>query len=179
MLRRSIYIVLTTVLVGISFGCSKEVDEAPNPVQAPLTGVWEAYLYTFQGNFSTVFPDDFEFTEFAAISLELDIFMTFEENPNTYSLEGPYLMEYSETHEGDTQQYLLLDVFEDQGSWTIDGNIITLMIDGEEVTAGISQLSDTTLILRINTSRSEIEDDNFTTTTINKEESYYFQRISF
>ena len=49
MLRRSIYIVLTTVLVGISFGCSKEVDEAPNPVQAPLTGVWEAYLYTFQG----------------------------------------------------------------------------------------------------------------------------------
>ena len=104
--------------------------------------------------------------------------MVFGENPNSYSLIGTYFLDHSVTN--DQGQFYILttyNVIDDQGSWSMVSNDVSVMVDDVTTVMTISELTETSLILRISTTSSEIASDNVTTTETSINEEYVLQRL--
>jgi len=159
------------------FTCSNDGDNFVSPVQADLSGVWNATAYEFEGRTTTISPKDVSFYDFTGVGGKMEFNMVFTENPNEYFLDGFYFLDHTIiTDEGDIYMFTDFNTFDDDGTWTINGNNITLIQEGTFTIVGISNLTETSLILRINTTESETLGDNATTISTNKQETYKFER---
>lgn len=168
-------ILLTLVMVITS--CSKDVS-FDSPVQAELRGTWIPLLYTYEGHTTITGNESFESQTFSGFGWEMNFQMVFGENPNSYSLIGTYFLDHSVTN--DQGQFYILttyNVIDDQGSWSMNSNDVSVMVDEVTTVMTISELTETSLILRISTTSSEIASDNVTTTETSINEEYVLQRL--
>ena len=166
---------LLFLLLGVT-SCSKDVS-IDSPVQADIRGVWSAVAYSFEGRTTTLFHEDQSFFDFTGLGWEMHFDMVFSDSPNSYSKMGDYFLDNNFVNdEGETFFYESYNIFNEQGTWEINGNVVTITIDGHSFAAGISELTENRLVLRINTTTSEVEDDFVTTHTTIIHETYIFER---
>ncbi|MBT8273980.1 MAG: lipocalin family protein, partial [Bacteroidia bacterium] len=115
--------------------------------------------------------------DFNSIGWEMHFDVVFSDSPNSYSKSGDYFLDnYFINDEGETFFYESYNVFDEQGTWEINGNVVTITINGDSFNAGISELTEERLILRINTTTTEVEDDFITTHSTVRNETYVFER---
>lgn len=158
------------------FACSNESDEFTSPVQAELKGTWKVIQYRFEGRTTEVDFDGSSYYDFTGIAGNMDLFMVFNDEGD-YSSDGYYYLDNQiQTDEGDTFFWVNYHTVNENGNWEITGNVIDVMLENEDRTIGISELTQTNMTLRINTASSEIDDDNMTTTTTNKQETFVLER---
>ena len=80
----------------------------------------------------------------------VDFTFTLSENPNVSSTDGSYDIELSTTTFGQTTVQNIEDIaFAYVGTWSLDGNKLTINRDGETSVATIVELTDTLLELNI------------------------------
>lgn len=176
-LNRLLAVLLISLVV---FSCSKDVDPLPDPVRAGLAGEWVTAIYLYDGHTTFLTQESFDYEEFTGFAYEINLSLNFSEGPNNYTMNGTYLLDHITTF--DTGQQTLQTSFEvinDQGQWTLEGNVITLIINGEERVGAIAQLDEERLEIRFSTTTSEIVDD-LETVTVNTSlnESYTFFRVN-
>ena len=169
---------LILLVFFIISGCSKDDNDLGSPVQAELSGIWTVASYNFETNTTVVEVDEIyltNFTDFFGTAGNMNLTMVFNESGD-YSFNGFYFLD-NEVYPNEGQAYFFTDyhTIEEEGTWSIEGNKIDVVIDGDERRIGISELTDTRLKLRINTGTSEIDDAN-TTTTTNTQETYVLIR---
>ncbi|NND51431.1 MAG: hypothetical protein HKN54_03435 [Flavobacteriaceae bacterium] len=166
---------LLVILIGLN-SCSKKV-EFDSPVQADIRGVWSVVEYSYEGRTTTLFHEDQTYYDFNSIGWEMHFDVVFSDSPNSYSKSGDYFLDnYFINDEGETFFYESYNVFDEQGTWEINGNVVTITINGDSFNAGISELTEERLILRINTTTTEVEDDFITTHSTVRNETYVFER---
>ncbi len=176
-------IINRTVLLGFItsvflWSCSKGDDSTSSPVQAELNGTWKVTSYYFDGRVSTNFQEDFSYYDYTGTAGQMDLTMIFTTNQN-YTFDGYYFLDNTiTTDEGDFYAFTDYHTVADDGIWTIENNSIDLIVNGEETNIGISQLTQSQLILRINTNTSVTAANNTTTTDTSKHETFILERLN-
>lgn len=112
-------IVLTTIL----FSCSKDND--PTPTVEDITGSWAATAIDYTGT-TTVTGSPIKI-DFTGKGKDMDLAVTFNRNPATFSSKGDYTIALTSVVSGQsiTQDYPFQGFFSN-GTWTRDGNTITV-----------------------------------------------------
>ena len=164
------------LFLTFTLSCSNDSDELSSPVQANLEGTWKVIQYRFEGRTTEFDFDGLSYFDFTGLAGNMDLNMVFDTSGN-YSSNGFYYLDNQiVTDEGDTYYWVNFNTVDESGSWMITGNVIDLTLVDENRSIGISELDETQMTLRINTTESEIADDNMTTTTTHKQETFVLER---
>ena len=108
----------------------------------------------------------------------MDLTMIFSKTPNNFSLTGTYFVDHFLTTRNGIERLYFGDLEASQdGIWDREGHQINIEIEGVEKRSFISELTNSIMILTVNTNVSEIESDGTVTTTQNKE-VYTLERIN-
>lgn len=160
--------------------CSKDVDPLPDPVQASFAGEWVTGIYLYEGHRTFLGQESFNYEEFTGFAYEINLSLNVSEGPNNYSMNGTYLLDHITTFESGQQTLQTsFEVINDQGQWLLNGNQITLILNGEERVGSIAMLTQDRMEIRFSTTTSEIIED-LETVTVNTSlnESYTFLRVN-
>lgn len=158
------------------FSCSKDSVNPPIDLSADFTGNWVLYSYHYSGITTTIYEDSATQTQFTGIGFEILLNTFFSEDPNNYTSNGQYAVEHIVTDE-DGNQYLYLRFVQinDIGTWTRQNNSITLNVDGESLQGFISELTEDTLKITINSTTTDLIENNVER-HISQTENYVFVR---
>jgi len=172
-LKPSILVLFLLVLSG----CSKDVEEnTPTNRSANLAGKWLLIDYRVTGNTTSITFDEVETAQFNGNGGDYNYTLTFQENPNTYSITGSYIFTLSTTNNsGNTIVQGSLVQFNEAGDWTQNNNTILVIQPEENYNLTIVELSDDTLRFTRNIDISTSSGD--TATSTNATENYRFMRI--
>ena len=137
---KNIFYYLSALLLVASFGCGDD-DDAP----ASVAGTWTVERYDIV---SAVTADGETNTINSTITGKngTDLLMIFAESPNTYTFEGEPVLTSTTTQDGTTTT-----TSEDlesgySGTWTRDGNTLTLTDpEGDETIMTLDELTGNTL----------------------------------
>ena len=156
--------------------CSKKVNIEGNDMSGKLEGNWHVEIYEYEGSTTSILQNDIWRTQFNGFGWNMDITMIFSEKPNNYSLIGDYFVDHFFTNRDgiETMHFAVLETSQ-LGTWTRNGNIVELIIDGENKRSFISELTDISLTLKINSNNTETESDG-TITTTDITETYILER---
>lgn len=135
-------------------------------------------IYLYDGHTTRLGHESFTFEEFTGFAYEIGVSATFGSS-NSYTANGTYLLDHIVTYESGNQTLQTsFEVVNDQGTWNLEGNTITIVRNGEEMVGAIAQLTEDRLEIRVSTTSSEIIED-LETTTVNTSlnESYTFLRV--
>ncbi len=158
--------------------CSKDVDIESNDFTGKLEGTWKVEIYEYEGTTSSILQNDVWSTSFYGIGWNMDLTMVFAEDPNEYSLTGPYFVDHFLTNRDGVEYLYFGDLEYDQsGIWEREGNQIDALINNINKRIFISELTDSRLIITINTNVSETEQDA-TETTTQRKDIYTLERIN-
>ncbi len=171
---------LTTVLVIVLVGCSPSSsdDEGTQPVQQTpaFTGIWKLHSYSYYGSRTDIQEEDVTQTQFNGVGWEIDMNMSFLENPNNYLSVGTYYVDHIViTESGEEILYWIIFNVDDTGTWTRNNNTITITLDGATNSGAITELTDNSMELIIDSSTSTTAYDG-TVTNIVRTDVYYFTR---
>ena len=136
---KTIFYYLSVVLLVASFGCGD--DDAP----ASVAGTWTVERYDIVSTISTNGESN---TVNSTITGKngTDLLMIFNESPNTYTFEGEPVLTSTTTQDGTTSTATEDLESNYSGTWTRDGNTLTLIDpDGEEVIMTLDELTGNTL----------------------------------
>ncbi len=136
-----LFIAFTMVLLS----CSND-DTAST--SAELTGAWNGQAISYNGTIITeVLGESIEST-YVAQGYDIDFTMTFTEMPNNVVGEGNYSLELVSTTLGQSQTQNFEDLsFENNSTWTRDGNQLLLTDGTETVAYQITELTENKLVL--------------------------------
>ncbi|MBL0744218.1 DUF5004 domain-containing protein [Chryseolinea lacunae] len=114
---------LAIVLATILFSCSKDND--PTPTVEDITGSWAATAIDYTGT-TTVAGSPFK-TDFTGKGKDMDLTVTLNKNPATFSSSGDYTIALTSVVLGQsTTQDYPFQGFLANGTWTLDGNTLTV-----------------------------------------------------
>jgi len=168
-------IILFLILLA---SCSKDVEIEGNDLSGQLEGAWNVKFYDYEGSNTTILNEDVSETEFHGFGWEMNITMTFSKDPNDYDLNGNYTINHFYTNEtGEPLVYLGQAIMNQDGIWSRNGHKLNIIIDGKHKRGFISKLTDSSMIITINSSRTETESDGAVSTTENSE-IYTLERIN-
>ena len=175
---KSIKALLLSLLVLVLVGCSKDsVTETQQVDQNPeFTGTWKLHSYNYYGSRTDIYLEDVTNTQFTGVGFEIDMNISFSENPNEFSSIGTYFVDHIVTTEaGD--EYIYLGYFDvnDTGTWNRINNSISMTIDSETSQGDITELTSSSLELVIDSSTSGTAYDG-TVTNITRTDVYYYTR---
>ena len=169
---------LSLLILILIYSCSKDINDIESPIQADLSGIWTVASYDFEANTSIFEIDEIaltNFTDFFGTAGTMSLTMVFSDS-GEYSFNGFYFLS-NEIYPNLGQPSFFTDyhTVEEEGTWSLNGNKLDVIVDGEPRRIGISELTNSSLTLRINTGVSDI-DENQTTTTTNTQERYVLVR---
>ena len=132
----------------ILFSCSE--DEEFQATSQGMLGTWNIATIDYSGTSVTTVQGQSLKSTFKGTGKDMDLISTFSENPNTVVTEGSYIIELETTTLGQTvtNDILFENVIVD-GTWTLNGN--TLTIDGAAgpQTATILEQTSTKLTMKL------------------------------
>jgi len=166
------------LLLFLLASCSKDVEIEGNDLSGQLEGTWSVLVYDYEGSHTSIKEEDVSISEFHGFGWEMNIRMTFNKDPNRYGLNGNYTVNHFYTNEaGEDILYLGPAIMEQDGVWTRNGHKIKLIIDGNNKQSFISELTDSSMSLRIN-SNYLVTDPDGTSTTTEISEVYQLIRLN-
>ncbi len=139
------------VLICFAFACSK--DETPEPATgSDLTGSWKVTEIEYAGTSTTTFQGMSFPSNFTGTGYEMDLIVSFDDEPNTYTSSGDYSIAITSTMQGQTMTYNWTNQeFLDGGSWSLSDRELTINSQtGTAQKATILELTATTLKLEYN-----------------------------
>jgi len=141
--------------------CSDDDNNSSN-TSGELVGTWMGTAIDYSGTTETTVQGITIDADFVGEAYDIDYSLTFSENPNNVEADGSYSIELETTVNGQTTTQDVEDLeFLNDGTWSRDGNDLTITDDGQSSTARIVELTDTTL--RISISQvDDLSDDGFT-----------------
>lgn len=140
---------LLVAFVSLTVSCSKD-DDNPTPVNSgEIVGVWRGTTVDYSGTTQTSGQGQNFTADFVGEAYDVDYTLTFSENPNKVVSNGSYSIELTTTINGQsTTQNIEGLEFLSTGDWSIDGNTLTVTVDGETDDITIEQLTHDTMVLK-------------------------------
>jgi len=174
-LKKSTLILLLIVLLG----CSKDDSSSSERSFSELSGTWEVTSFSYNG---TTTNNDIETNEswstsYYAEAWMLDFRVTFEENPNSYSFNGNYNIDYYFTNVDGQEYYYYANLDkDDNGIYVRNSNTnLTFNENGDYKHITIHELNETTLKYTSHETSSETTSENVLETRT-RTETYIFER---
>lgn len=142
------------VFSAFLFGCESSDNDLP---EVSIVGTWTGTAIDFTGTAQTEVQGIPVRVNLVGEGYDLNFTYTLTENPNTATSEGSYSMEVTARVLGQSQTEIRENIPADfSGPWSQNGDTLTLTVEGEEVIANITELTETTLILEFNVERTEM-----------------------
>jgi hypothetical protein len=161
-------------LAVVFLSCSE--DEDPKPTSEGMVGTWAITGVDYKGTSTTTVDGTSIKANFTGTGKDMDLTTTFSTNPNVVTSEGSYTITLTTTYMGQTttEDYPFEEVVTD-GTWTLNGNTLTITDDFGPQSATIVEQSSTRLKLKLNVSESET--DQGVTYSTNVEATYTFAKL--
>jgi len=140
-------------LAVLLFSCSEEDD--PKPVDG-LIGAWSVTALDYQGTTITTVMATSIISTFTGVAKNMDMTVTFNQNPNTVTSEGSYTIALTTITLGQsiTEDFTFNDFIAD-GTWTVNDKTLTVTNAGVAQEATIVSQTSTTLVLAVETEQSQ------------------------
>lgn len=145
---------LLLICLAVLFSCSD--DDDPVPTSQGMVGTWSITAVDYRGTTTTTSQGGSVKADYTGTGKDIDVTVTFNENPNTVTSEGSYVIVLKTTMQGQTttEEYPFDEAFSD-GTWTLSGNALTITdVDGPQ-TATILEQTKTTLKMRLDLKETE------------------------
>ena len=154
--NKTIYIMKITKLLLISlavilFACGGE-DEDPKPVTTDgLVGAWALTGLNYAGTSKTSTGGFEVAADFTGTGKDMNMTITFKENPATFTSQGKYTITLTTTTMGQsvTEDYPF-EGFLTNGTWVLKGKVLTVTGTGGTQEATIIEQTSTTLKMEWN-----------------------------
>jgi len=170
MKKSNLATVFLLLVLALSIASCNKKDETTN---GELTGVWNCTAVNYTGNSVTEFMGESATTDFTGEGYNVDFTFTVSENPNVATSNGSYSIKLTSNVNGQTIIQNTENIsFIYTGSWSKDGNKMTIIRDGESSDATIVKLTDTELELNIDDVRTIENGDIKVTSTTNMTVSF-------
>jgi len=140
-------------LAVVLFSCGQEDD--PKPLDG-LIGAWSVTALNYEGSTTSNIMGTSIISTFTGVAKNMDMTVTFKQNPNTVISEGSYTIALTTTTLGQsiTEDYTFTDFISD-GTWTLNDKKITVTNSGVAQEATIVSQTSTTLVLAVETVQSQ------------------------
>jgi len=140
-------------LAVVLFSCSQEDD--PKPVEG-LIGAWSVTALDYEGTSVTTVMATSIISSFTGVAKNMDMTVTFNQNPNTVTSQGSYTIALTTVTLGQsiTEDFTFNDFIAD-GTWTVNDKTLTVTNAGVAQEATIISQTNTTLVLGIKTEQSQ------------------------
>lgn len=146
--------ILTLILAVVLLSCKE--DEDPKPTAAGLLGEWSATVLEYEGSTVTTVLGTRVESVFTGVGKDINLTLTFNENPNTVVSAGSYTIELTTTTAGQSEtEDFVFDSFLNDGEWSLNNKTLTVTSGGETQEATIVKQTDTQLVIRIDYSDIE------------------------
>ena len=154
---------LLSCLTVILLSCSE--DEDPKPTTDGMIGSWKITTLDYNGSTTTTAQGASIKADFTGAGKNMNLVTTFKASPNTVASEGSYTVVLKTTYMGQTmtEEYDMEDVI-GEGTWTLNGNTLTVTSGSDSQTATILEQTSTTLKFKSEVNESET-DQGITVTT--------------
>jgi hypothetical protein len=132
-------------LAVIFLSCGDD-DDDPQPTSEGLAGTWAVTAIAYEGTTTTSGGGMEMEADFTGTGKNMDLDITFNENPDTFTSQGDYTIVMKTTMGGQsiTQDYPF-EGFLTDGTWELDGKIITVTGPSGPQEATIIEQTATTL----------------------------------
>ncbi len=158
-----VFLILVLGLFIIS--CSK--DDTTQNTSTKVIGVWNCSSVDYTGTSVTKILGQSISADFIGEGYNIDFTFTLSEDPNVASTSGSHDIKLTTTTLGQTTVQNIEDIaFSYVGTWSIDGDKLTINREGETSVATIVELTDTSLELNILEERTITNSGAIVTTTI-------------
>ncbi|MCB4808992.1 lipocalin family protein [Tamlana sp. 62-3] len=152
-------VVLFVVLSSFLWSCSGDSENGSNQDIDDLVGTWVAQNIETTGTATFEVLDQNITAPITGEGYDVDFSLTFSENPNNYTTEGSFGLEISITYLFQTMSERIDDQeFLGSGTWSKDGNVLTIVENGETTVLTISELTNTSLVLTAQETETITED---------------------
>jgi hypothetical protein len=138
------------LLIGLAvifFACSD--DDDPKPTKEGLVGTWTATAIDYAGTTTTSVQGIELKSDFTGKGKDMAMSVIFNDNPATFTSAGSYTVTLTSTTAGQTiTQDYPFEGFMINGTWTLDGNTITVTGANGTQKATIVEQTATTLKMK-------------------------------
>lgn len=138
------------LFIGLSVLASCSDDDTNNSNNVSVVGNWLVTGIDYGGTSSIEVPgEDIITSVFTGTGTDMDLEITFDDNPNNYSTSGDYSVLLDVNTQGITQQQTWTNQgFIGDGTWDRSGNTLTITdSSGQENVTTIQTLNETTLVI--------------------------------
>lgn len=157
-------IILLVLPGALFFSC---VTEEPQPTnETNIIGTWNVNSVDYSGTSVTKYLGLNYTVDYTGMGTNIDASFTFNED-KSFSGSGTYDAELTITSDGLTYDQTAEDLaFAEAGSWSVDGDKITLTSNDETSSATIISLTDTELELKLNEEQTQTINGSIVTITV-------------
>lgn len=142
-------LVFAFTLVFSLASCSSDDSDGPS-TSGDLLGVWIADDVNYSGSTVTEAQGQTLTADFVGEAYDVDFTLTITENPNNIVSDGSYSIELTTTVLGQSSTQDVTGIeFLETGTWSRDGNQLTITANGESSVGTIAELTDSTLVIEV------------------------------
>ncbi|RFN59723.1 lipocalin family protein [Marixanthomonas ophiurae] len=147
-----------TILTFSIISCSKDDDsKETNDTSSSLVGSWKATDFSYESTSRTEGQGTTIESESTGIAKELDITVEFSEDPNTYEVDSDYVLEITTESSGDTIIQEIPIQYSGTGTWSKEGNTLSIIENNEEREATITELTNSKLTYTSTTTQTQTQ----------------------
>lgn len=127
--------------------CSNDDDNGPAGDE--IVGTWALTDIDYSGTSTTSSPAGAFTADFTGSGYDMDVTVTFEEDPNVYKTDGDYSIELvTEFNDQTFESQVENEGFIDDGEWERNGDTITITnSDGETTTSEIVSINASSMVI--------------------------------
>jgi hypothetical protein len=140
---------LLLLAVAVFFlSCGDDKDEDPAPT-GDLAGSWNMTAIDYNGTSTVAVMGIESKSTFTGTGKEMNLTVTFTEDPNKFTSQGDYVIALKTTTQGQTiNSDFPIDGFMIDGTWSLNGKTLTIEGDGRKQEATIIEQTATTLKMK-------------------------------
>ena len=159
-----------------SFTACSEDDSGNDPSSGDLVGIWQMESLDYSGTNTTTVAGQSTTLDYVGEAFDIDLSITFGENPNEYKTSGGYTIKLTYELGGQTvENNVPIEGFLDNGTWEQNGNTLTVVNgNGEPGEATIESIDGNSLVL--SSREMETTTEQGVTTEIDVESVITFSR---
>lgn len=162
--------------MAVSFVACSEDDNGNDPSSDDLIGIWQMESLDYSGTSTTTFGGQSNTLNYVGEAYDIDLSITFGEDPNEYKTSGGYTIRLTYEFGGQTiEENVPIEGFLDNGTWERNGNTLTVVNgNGEPGEGTIVSVDANSLIM--SSTEMETTTDQGVTTEVDVESIITFSR---